>query len=219
MQQMSQYSHANMHQSQYSLMKHDEMLSNTENDGIVLMRLSNVSRELEMENKVEEIGKHRLIQLHAEYNMKLRTLKDKASTLKKKLQILEKYPRCQDLESTLRRKKHIYHTTANAHSIYLNNQKTLKEVNDEHSNLSIIAHCLQNQLQSLVEQYQSQPQQQLSEKCTKKFLNDSHASDATRSTDPMYQQILKENRKLQRQIRFLRHIVKLEGDLEQKIMN
>merc|ERR1712154_591530 len=150
--------------------------------------LGNLSNALATEKKAAAFQQSRLKELHEYYTPKLSELRDTASVLKKKISVLNKCSSPQELEAFVAKKHNLFQCLS------LQSQDTMDR---QKETLTNVLQSLQKQLQSLMQQYSHpQPKPQPSIK--------------SNVQNPYYQQILKDNQKLQRQIEFLRAVIKSE---------
>eukprot|EP01084_Bolivina_argentea_P006239 11834_1 len=188
------------------------------------MKQAEILAAIEIEKKNTVLKTQKLAQLHEKYNAKLRTLKAKLAKIKQKSAIIDhingiKQPQSETLENILEDKQQTNNSFILTQTTRIHDAQQLKLVDGQNANLKAIVESLSKQLCTTINKYQAlSTHESLTYNYRNKRNQYTHkqgfsvdCSNAM-SSNTHFQNMLSDNRRLERQIKFLRHIIERETE-------
>eukprot|EP01083_Nonionella_stella_P252687 870314_1 len=174
-------------------------VSMTGNDYELLQRI-----EIERSETISKAEK--LAQLHAEYKHKLDILKSKIAKLKQRQLILEQNATPQAIGILLKEKEVQYKSFCENKALRSHDEKQLKGLVRRNCNLKIVVESLSKQLKMVINQMLHQNRQADCHEVGDNMIPYAMHNNA------YFKDILNSNRTLERQIKFIRHIIQKETE-------
>eukprot|EP01083_Nonionella_stella_P088284 245935_1 len=161
-----------------------------------------IRSQIEVESHYLAEKKQVLVKLHEEYDIKLRTLKQEIVRLRQKYEIVNHNPTQNAIQNLLEHKQRAYELQHKQQMDRSHDQQQLAILCADNDNLQIIIQTLKNQLKTIIDQVTNSEQA--------KYQHDESMISYAMSNNTYFQDVLKDNRRLERQIKFMNHIIKRE---------